>query len=99
MPRRSAKAEKLDTVQRTESSGYGTVEVADVMTLPVVEVTSHYRTSDSQPDLEALPQYLREIARGQLPTADEVKELARALRSDDCKAVEPARRRLIGSKL
>ena len=99
MPRRSAKAEKLDTVQRTESSGFGTVEVADVMTLPVVEVTNQYRPSDGQPDLEALPQYLREIARGTLLTADEEKELARALRSDDEKAVERARRRLIESNL
>src|SRR5688500_106492 len=50
-------------------------------------------------DLESLPQYLREIARGTLLTPDEEKELARALGSSDAPAAERAHRRLIEGNL
>jgi RNA polymerase primary sigma factor len=50
-------------------------------------------------DLESLPQYLREISEGALLTADEERALARALRSDDARAAERARARLIRSNL
>ncbi len=50
-------------------------------------------------DLEALPLYLREIAAGSLLTAEEEVQLARAMRGDDPRAAEQARRRLIESNL
>jgi RNA polymerase primary sigma factor len=50
-------------------------------------------------DLESLPLYLREISRGTLLTAEEEILLARQLRSDDPRAAEAARRRLIESNL
>ena len=63
--------------------------------------TSRARTqrSTAAPDLEAIPQYLREITRGALLTAEEEVALARALRGPDAAAAERARRRLIESNL
>ena len=56
-------------------------------------------TASPQSSLEALPQYLREIARRTLFTADEEKELARTLHGTDELAAERARRRLIEGNL
>ena len=60
---------------------------------------SRLRPTDPTADLESLPPYLREIARGTLLTAEEEVELSRALHSGDEQAAERARRRLIESNL
>jgi RNA polymerase primary sigma factor len=56
-------------------------------------------TVPAEGDLDALPQYLREISRGSLLTAEEEVELARMLRSDQPPEFEQARRRLVESNL
>src|SRR5688500_13906859 len=61
-------------------------------------MTTQHPTKSST-DLESLPQYLREIARGALLTADEEKGLARTVRGTDDLAAERARRRLIEGNL
>ena len=60
---------------------------------------SRLRPTDPTADLESLPQYLREIARGTLLTAEDEVELSRALHSGDELEAERARRRLIESNL
>src|SRR5688572_24643715 len=60
---------------------------------------SRLRPTDPAADLESLPQYLREIARGTLLTAEEEVELSRALHSGYEQDAERARRRLIESNL
>ncbi|HEU5317212.1 MAG TPA: RNA polymerase sigma factor RpoD/SigA [Chloroflexota bacterium] len=98
MARRSAVAEKTKTVARVDAVAID--GPADVMALsPAAAAASRTRPSDPQADLEALPQYLREIARGTLLTAEDEVELSRALHSGDERQAERARRRLIESNL
>ncbi|HXI16999.1 MAG TPA: RNA polymerase sigma factor RpoD/SigA [Chloroflexota bacterium] len=65
----------------------------------VRERASRVSASDGPAELEALPQYLREISRGTLLKAEEEVELALMLRSDVPADIEKARRRLIESNL
>ncbi len=55
--------------------------------------------ADAPAELEALPQYLREISKGSLLTAEDEVELSRLLHSGDERAIDRARARLIESNL
>src|SRR5687768_9724316 len=85
--------------QRTPSSGAASLAEEAALTrrrprkrratsrkAPRVSDRSGALPTNLETNLESLPQYLREIARGTLLTPDEEKDLARALGSSDAPA-------------